>query len=481
MAPPREPVALESGDAASSLQPAAPASETGPGFSVAPAPLGLDVELQLIIEAHPASPDSLLADWTPRLRGGIRRRRPTLRGGSPGARGRDGDESSKSGEEASPQPGSGRAWNFVREQLSPEGIAQLQAMIAEPALALTVAQQTLIRRIGQYGAEGDRSGVRRVLLDLVEKLGVSSPTDGAVLDGRGSAGDESRGTPGIVGPLESGKQPIGVTQGARVLQQLQPILATQGGFSWKDGMDRAWQRLTERFGLQAKGTVDVIVDKPAGIAVPVAPSGPAGAWNPPTGAQNPPATGVWMPPTDAPAAPAAGVWTPPADPPKAPAAGVWTPPTDAPTARAVGVWTPPADAAAAGPSAPSGTWIPPETTSGAGSGGNRPVVGQWTPPPDEQASPRPGEWAPPAESRQPAPAETGRSTASIPPQVGKWISGDIPIGPNLRLSEILEKNPNISNVRLVELVAPSQSGQPSRLNAVADVARSVLAARFGVR
>ena len=73
---------------------------------------------------------------------------------------------------------------------------------------------------------------------------------------------------------EEGKRSLEMTQGGRVLGALQSILGQNKAFEWKDGMDRGFRRLTERFGQNASGAIDVVVGaRPAGGAAAPAPTG----------------------------------------------------------------------------------------------------------------------------------------------------------------------------------------------------------------
>jgi hypothetical protein len=74
-----------------------------------------------------------------------------------------------------------------------------------------------------------------------------------------------------------------------------------------------------------------------------------------------------------------------------------------------------------------------------------------------------------------------RATAAVASGIGTWVPQDLPLTGGLNLSDVLRQNPEVSEVHLVKLVADSTGGQPSTLVSVANVARSVLAQRFGFR
>ena len=71
--------------------------------------------------------------------------------------------------------------DFIRGKLSPEGVAAIKTLATDPQLGLTLLQQDALNKVGSYASVGDKSGVRRALLQLTEQVDVSSPKDGAVL------------------------------------------------------------------------------------------------------------------------------------------------------------------------------------------------------------------------------------------------------------------------------------------------------------
>jgi hypothetical protein len=465
-----------------------------PGLLTSPQPLGLEDRSDV---AHASSPDRVFSQWQrPK---GLRRHmlaRTTLAGiPLPGQKDdqETEDDETKEARKDKGQSRGAQALTYIRGKLSEDGLAGIQAMVNDPGLALTTIQRDIVLRLGQYGRQGDKTGVRRALMDLVEKVDVSSPKDGAVLVAREEAGEMlSSNVSGQLARLEGGKRSLEMTQGGRVVGQIQSILGQHKAFGWTDGLDRGWRRLTERFGQHANGTIDVVVGSnqagmPGAAAAEspgAAPQTPVGSWNVSPGAGAAPESapvGSWVMPGSGNPGPAGqppvGQWTiggegaaPAASPGDAGGIGKWAMPGSGGTgagaaagpgsaAPAVGQWAvPPGDAAAATPEggAPAiGKW----NVAGAGSDPGAPAVGKWNVAGPEGAAP----------DATPAGAK-----------VGQWTTGaDIPVAADLNLSDILRQNPNISNVRLVELAQSAEGRQPPRLRAITEIARSLFGKRFG--
>lgn len=497
-----------------------------PGLLVAPQPLGLEPEEAPQTERE--VPDRKFSQW--RRRGGLRRSvpaRPTLAGipltvRQENAAGEEANEEDAKDKKDEGRSRGAQALSYIRGKLSEGGVAQITAMIHDPSLALTTIQSDIIAKIGRYGSHGDKAGVRRALMELVEKVDVSSPKDSAVLIARDEAGDVlSSNVSQQVARLEGGKQSLQMTQGGRIVSQLQSILGQHKSFGWADGMDRGWRRLTERFGQQANGAIDVVVGgaRPGeaagalpGAAGPAAPAQtPVGTWNAAGGGGAPaaaePKVGSWAMPQaagsapNAPGQPPVGQWTmgAPADAGAttpagtagdAPQVGKWSVPEQVPgapgqdAAAKVGQWsTQPAAGGGAGPANPQagppavGTWNVPGTMDPAAAGADgakgapaaSQPVGQWVTPQSAGAAgaePKLGQW--------------NTAPAAASPVVGKFSTGgDIPLAGDLNLSEVLKQNPNISNVRLVELVQSAEAKQPPKLRAITELARSVFGKKFG--
>lgn len=61
---------------------------------------------------------------------------------------------------------------------------------------------------------------------------------------------------------------------------------------------------------------------------------------------------------------------------------------------------------------------------------------------------------------------------------GTWaLDKDVPLTNGMKLSDVIQKNPNISAVRFLEIV--SQPGQPSKFNEILNMGRSLLQERLG--
>jgi hypothetical protein len=544
--------------------PAAPTASNGPGFALSSSALGFD-RTTFHEQLDPASPAATL-DWATWNLDRSESDTPL-----PGA-GAEPSREEESEDQAGAFRGPSRAsqlGHYIRDRLTVENFYKLQAVINDPSLAMTLAQQELVAKIGRYANTGDKSGVRRSMLELVEKVDVTSPADSAVLILR-----PDPGTPMAsnllqqLTALQGGKQSVEMTQGGRILGKLAPILADNGTFTGKDGMDRALGRLTQRFAQQAQGQVDIVMAQrgaPA-MAPPPGAKPSVGAWSvAPEAASNPAQIGQWVVPGEgaASAQPAVGQWTSPqsATPANDPAAelGKWKvggTPSD-PASAPIGQWVQPdaagnAQLASGGDQGvgqwkvpgtssdpanpPVGQWVQPDAAGNArlSSGGDRDVgqwkvpgtqsdpgnapvgqwvqpdaagnaklaaggdqsVGQWQMPGSPQQSGAPiGQWtnpnAPDAAARmgagQPAAARVGSwippgaPGSSLPPQVGQWLQAkDLPLADGVNLSDILRQNPNISGVRLVELIPGQTAQQPSRLGTIATAARSILAKRFGL-
>ncbi len=414
--------------------------------------------------------------------------------------------------------------SFIRDRLSPDGLGELKAMMFDPKLALTVGQREIVSRIGRYAEVGDKSGIKRSLLDLVERVDVTSPKNATVLVQQGLGPDASSAVAQVLSAVDPTKKSVDMTQGGRVLSMLAPVLQQNGAFDWKDGMDRGWQRLNERFAHQAQGTVDIVVPpQPAGAADPqigawslpadgaaakgqppqpgvwtTPPSGAAGQASPQVGVWNaPPAAGPggtpadaasvgsWTVPKDAAAAsgPAAGQWQLPKDPAgqaaaKAGAVGTWsTPPDGAPSgANAVGAWSVPDAAAKGGAPAAPGQWtIPQPLAKDAGAGGPTPI-GQWATGRGGDAPATVGEWhignaAVPqaaAASGSPSPAPIASASAAQPT--------DVTLAGGVKLSDLVRTNANISAVRYLQMA--TSAGQPSGLRELLTVGSSLLRQHF---
>ena len=516
-----------------------------PGLLVAPQPLGLDPTETP--QTQRDAPDQKFSQW--RRRGGLERHlksRPTLGSMPLTVRQEDSTAEDEQEEKEKKDKGQSRgaqALSYIRGKLSEGGIAQITAMVHDPSLALTTIQSDLLAKIGRLGSHGDKTGVRRALMELVEKVDVASPKDSAVLIARDEAGDMlSSNVSQQMARLESGKQSLQMTQGGRVVSQLQSILGQHKAFGWADGMDRGWRRLTERFGQQANGAVDVVVGgaKPvegaagvagaAGGAAPPA-QAPVGAWNlsgggtPVAGAE--PKVGSWAVPQPgggpgpaAPGQPPVGQWTvgAPADGGNSSGAGAGSP--GAGEGPQVGKWGVPGQQIPGAPGQVPGTpgqevapkvgqWTTqPGAPGGGGSAGppgGGPAVGQWSVPGSADVpaagadaakggGPPVGKWnvpggadvaAPGADAAKGAAASqpVGQWSTAAPsgePLVGKFTTGaDIPLAGDLNLSELLKQNPNISNVRLVELVQSAEAKQPPKLRAITDIARSLFGKKFG--
>ena len=495
-----------------------------PGLLAAPQPLGLDASE--IAQTQRDSADSRFSQW--RRRGSLATKvapRRTVAGVPLPVRTEpaSGDEGDQDTGEPDDQPDrksrAAQALSYIRGKLSKDGLAEITAMIHDPSLALTTVQADILNRIGRYGSHGDKSGVRRGLMELVEKLDVSSPADSAVVVAREGAGEVlSSNVTRQIARLEGGKQSLEMTQGGRVIGKLQNILGEHKAFAWTDGLDRGWRRLTERFGQQATGAVDVVVGAQSADAAAAGPAAtapaqtPVGSWNASSGADAPTAqpVGSWVMPESAGAAgpgaqgqPATGKWTtgapstpggsPTAD---APQVGKWSVagsqppvPPGQPGSAPVGQWTPPADPGAGSAdkgAAPVGKW----TTSGANPAS--PEIGKWNVPgtpaggqvpgaTGDVAKPAVGQWNVPQAGTVAPDQGVGRwESGAVHPMVGKIMSGgDVAIADDLNLSELLKQNPNISNVRLVELVQAADAKQPPKLRMITDLARSVFGKKFG--
>lgn len=520
-----------------------------PGLLVAAQPLGLDPTETPHTQRD--APDQKFSQW--RRRGGLARHlksRPTL-GSMPltvrDENTADEDDQEEKDEKEKKEKGQSRgaqALSYIRGKLSEDGIAQITAMIHDPSLALTTIQSDLLGKIGRLGSHGDKTGVRRALMELVEKVDVSSPKDSAVLIAREEAGDMlSSNVSQQMARLDSGKQSLQMTQGGRVVSQLQSILGQHKAFGWADGMDRGWRRLTERFGQQANGAVDVVVGgaKPsegaavvpgaAGAAAPPA-QAQVGAWNVSgSGASAPgaePKVGSWAVPqaggpgSATPGQPPVGQWTigapaeggsasgagpGPGGAGEGPQVGKWGVPgqqipgapgqvAGAPgqeVAPKVGQWTtqPGAGAPGGGGSASPpgggpavGKWNVPGSADLAAAGadaakGGGPPVGTWKVPGGADVAASAADAAKGAAPSQPV-GQWNTAAPSGEPAVGKFTTGaDIPLAGDLNLSELLKQNPNISNVRIVELVQSAEAKQPPKLRAITDIARSVFGKKFG--
>lgn len=539
------------------VHPAAPAGGIGPGMAESPEPLGLDLRLDaLIAPLHPDAPASQLTDWT----GGAPKRQKGKRNWIPGAPrspgGADEEAATEDADSVADEDRKSRAAkavDFIRDKLSANDLEALKAMALDPHLGLTMLQQDVVRKIGQFASVGDKSSVRRAVLELAERVDVSSPKDSAVLVAReGAGGAMSEKVSQEIAKLSDGKRSLEMTQGGRVLGALQSILGKNKAFEWKDGMDRGFRRLTERFGQEASGTIDVVVGaKPAGAAVgetPIgawtsspagaagpAPEPPVGRWAVPAatpGSAAEPGVGTWAIPGDAGAPGAAageeapiGKWTSPgADGGQDAPVGKWVAPAqpaaDSAAAQAagpVGKWSVPAGdvgkwetpAAGAGPDAPVGKWVAPggpgapavpggadapvgrwnQPAAGSAATGAEGPIGQWTSgggpesgAPDDASI---GKWSAPAGAgKAPAEARLGawNVATAANPALGKWQrEGDLVIADGLNLSDILRQNPNLSDVRLVELIQGSDTRQSPALKTVTTLARSVLGERFGFK
>lgn len=546
--------------------PNAPASSTGPGPATSALPLGVERNV-FELELEPASPASPL-DWPTRHVDKSESNFQLEKIGGPISL-----ENEEEEQEYAARKGPSRAaqlGHYIRDRLTAENIYKVQAVIDDPSLAMTLAQQELVAKIGRYASVGDKSSVRRGLLELVEKVDVSSPADSALLLVRPDPGAPvPAGLFQQLTGLEGGKQPVEATQGGRILGRLEPILAENGAFGRKDGMDRVWGRLTQRFAQQATGQVDILVPHGSGLTPPAAPQSagnlPLGGWSipqqgAPGGPPQPgqwvvagqdgsgqPAIGQWTQPGNVAAAndPAAdlGKWKVPGTPsdPVNPPIGEWVQPNAAGNAQlasggdqAVGQWKVPGTPSDAN-SQPIGTWVQPDAVGNAQlqTGGDRSLgewkvpgtrsdpgsapIGEWVQPeaagnaqlqsggdrplgkwnlPGEQGStgPQIGQWTNPnaggsaAHGGAPAPAggigswiQPGAPGSSLPPQVNQWLHAkDLPLADGVNLSDVLRQNPNISGVRLVELIPGQGPQQPSRLGTIASAARSILAKRFGL-
>ena len=298
----------------------------------------------------------------------------------------------------------------VRDKLSPEAVAQLRAIMNDPDLALNMLTREIVAKIGRYGETGDKTGIKRSVMELVERLDVSSPKDGAVLMAQQTLGGIQVPASQVLATLEDGKQSPQTTQAGRTLSALAPILRENGVFGAKDGMDRGWGRLNERFAEQAHGVVDVVVGARgvdaspavAGSAPSAAPpgAGQVGAWNTAPSGATP--VGSWSLPTDA-----------------ASSSGA------AESAGPVGQWSAaPPGGTAPGAAAPVGTWKMPDPSAPDGADGG---IGNWTLAADAKGGPPAspvGQWAVPEApgGAEPAPVGTwGVPDAADPKaQVGQW-------------------------------------------------------------
>jgi hypothetical protein len=66
--------------------------------------------------------------------------------------------------------------------------------------------------------------------------------------------------------------------------------------------------------------------------------------------------------------------------------------------------------------------------------------------------------------------------------MARWQSeGDLVLADGVNLSEILRKNPKLSDVRLVEIVSGADAKQSPTISTISKVARSILGQRFGFR
>jgi len=507
------------------LHPAAPAGGIGPGGSESPQPLGFERSIESASTLpHPSAPESQLVDWTfGSLRRDKRRRNWIL--GAPRALQ---PVSAEPVDEVEPAANEDRTRSektkdFIRGTLSPEGIQAIKLLASDPQRGLALVQQDVLNKIGRYASVGDKSGVRRALLELTEQVDVSSPKDGAVLTARTGAESGSERPERETETLPEGKRSVHMTQGGQVFGALASILGKEKAFDWKDGLGAGARRLTERFGHEATGTVDVVVgarpatataaDAPVGAwtgappgGTPVAPAAPVGQWDAPArsggsgggdapvgkwtsaapGGGEPAPVGQWNVPkpgaTGAEPVTPVGKWATPSD-----AVGKWQPATvpsgpDAP----VGQWAAPAapggGAPAAGADAPVGAWNQPGHSAGGPSGAE--AVGRWNAggPPGE---PKVGQWTAPGGSG-PAAADarvgSWKVKAATDAALGQWQrEGDLVIADGLNLSDLLRKNPNISDIRLVEIIQGTDAQPSPTLSAVDKVARSVLAQKFGFR
>jgi hypothetical protein len=332
-------------------------------------------------------------------------------------------------------------------------MSAIRAMMFDPKLALTVAQRDILNRLGRSAQVGDKAGVRGNLMELADRLDVTSPKDGAVmaLDSP-AAGSQALVSQGLL-RLEKGKRSLEMTQGGRMLGALTPLLQKSGGFGWTDGLDQGWQRLNQRFGQQAHGVVDLVVPGDASAAKTAAAVGPAGS-PPPVAAPSDAPVGRWGS-TSAGGAPAGpGAWTAPDGSSGADASGgvgawkagdssggigQWSAPSDDAQAPRVGQWSSPPET----PDAPAGAWSSPK----GGDQGAAAEVGRWSAAPDasNQAS-QVGHWTAPAaegpqvnagswtrpDSRQPAGqppvggwnSPSGGAPSTSAAAVGQWHSGD---------------------------------------------------------
>ena len=318
----------------------------------------------------------------------------------------------------------------IRDQLSPQGLSELRAMMFDPRLALTVAQRDILNRLGRSAHAGDKAGVRSSLLDLAERLDVTSPKDGAVLtlEQSSAAGLNAPVNAGL-SRLDKAKRTLEMTQGGRALGVLTPVLQKSGGFTWSDGLDSGWQRLHQRFAQQAHGVVDLVV--PGEAPAPSAPTAgldaatspaprtgaaetPVGRWGSPSSGSTAQSPGKWSVPDGSPAATqAGGVGRWGVNDSAGPSGGVgrWAPATTSPDevkAPAVGQWSS-EGSQAAGP--PVGEWSSPEKTAD----GPAPEVGRWTAPSDAtDKSPSVGRWS--------GPAGTAGEPPSAQTPVGAWTT-----------------------------------------------------------
>lgn len=403
---------------------------------------------------------------------------------------------------------------LMRHTLSPQGMAEIRAIMFDPSFALTIAQRDVLNRVARFAQVGDQSGVRTSLRDLAERLDVSSPHDGAVFEMRSLATPGSGAVlPTGLTQLQHGKRSLEMTQAGRTLAAVAPVLSQRAGMKWTDGLDQGWNRLNERFAEKAHGVVDVVVPAEAvghwkspiqadqaelpavGQWTPSPPqdspspgvgrwsavqahdsTAGVGQWSAPqrsTGdeeASDPPPAGQWTPPPpdQGASAPAVGAWSAPNGPEPPPAVGQWT--DRAPDSRAVGQWqpaSPPGNGQQVSDAeAPVGSWSTQQDSAAHG-------VGTWaSPSPDAPPSPS-SPWTKPdgAEnnpSTAPKSAQDGEAPVvnggAVLPRKGWRALLNIPILPNgLTVRGLLAVNPNITGVRLVETLR-GVDGSRTKLN-----------------
>ena len=410
--------------------------------------------------------------------------------------------------------------SVIRDCLSPSGLAQIRTMMYDPSLALTIPMRDVMGKLGRYGEIGDKDGVRRTVGELADKLNVGAPQHGTVLVEQGLAERTPAPLETAPEPVKSGKRSLDLTQGGRTLLALAPVLTENGTLGWKDGLARGWQRLNERFALQAEGVVDVLVSpKTASAAGAAGGPAPVGGWSVPAQAAD--AVGQWAPPGDAAAQPGAspvGEWSAAAPGPSAgvgtwaapageaaggtPAVGGWsvpdkgapagaagaaptgqwqTPPAGAPSG--VGQWATPEAAAGGGAPAPVGGWAVPSGPATAGGGG---PVGQWAAgaaAAGESGAAGVGQWsaAPPQAAGGAAVGQWSGPPAPDAPGVGQWAGAPVAIDAikitdRMTVADVVQQNPNITGLRILEFI-PQREG-PVKVREIASLGAAFLKRRF---